>query len=895
MSNMEEISVVIRSRADTSGFDNTRRSAQTMEHDVNRASEGINLNLGKIGKTLAAAFSIKVIKDFTASCLDLGSNLVEVQNVVDQTFKTLNQEVNKFASEAIESFGMSETTAKKMVGTYGAMAKAFGFSESEALKMSKTIAELNADVSSFYNIGLDAAGTKMKAIFSGETESLKDLGIVMTQSALDQYALANGFGKTTQQMTEQEKVMLRYNFILDQMSDVSGDFARNSNTWANQLKILEERFNAIKASIGQALIAVLTPALNQINAFVAKLVVASEKFKEFTVAIFGAQEAPGGAALAGISQDLAGIQEEAVNAGESIKKTISGLAGFDELNVLQTSTANTGSSGVNLDPLNTELNIEKEITESKAEQSQLLNDMASVMDKIKEKIDRIKEAWSGVFDGLTPFKDIIPQLEDSSNRMKESIGSIFKSLGDAMNEIILDVLPSLVKSIIDNFSGPVSQAIAQAFEINADIYEKIAEGAGELINKIMDKIKDLRDYLISELIPVWASNFDKLVNDTVLPAVKQVTEAIIDVFFVFIDKFIEIGSDIAKAALDACTEVQTAVVDVLNETYTQFIKPAVELIKDVIIDTLEIIGKAWDKYGKSILESLTNTIKNITDAVKNLINDVILPVINKGLENLKEIWENNGKDLVEQVVIFVSNVAELVADVIEVISEIVGYLVDTFGPAVEKALEIAVDTFSLCIGFIVGTIAELLMEINDFITFFKNIFAGDWDAACQGLSESFGRTIERITKGFKSLKEYIKETIENVKELIKSLAGTPISAFSAMFGGESKSKILTEDPNMQELKANAPRLAHGGIITKEQFVTLGDQGKEAVIPLERSDVFDRIGQSVASALFSVKDSGQTTNQQNEIKDINLQIDGQTIAQAMFPYIKKEAQRLGFNY
>lgn len=182
----------------------------------------------KAGAALAAAFTIKKIVDVGKQCLELGSDLAEVQNVVDVTFPHMANQVDEFAKNAATSFGLSETMAKKFTGTFGAMAKAFGFTEQEAYEMGKSLTGLSGDVASFYNISQDEAYTKLKSVFTGETESLKDLGIVMTQSSLDAYALANGFGKTTNAMTEAEKVSLRFAFVQNQLSAASGDFARTS-------------------------------------------------------------------------------------------------------------------------------------------------------------------------------------------------------------------------------------------------------------------------------------------------------------------------------------------------------------------------------------------------------------------------------------------------------------------------------------------------------------------------------------------------------------------------------------------------------------------------------------------------------------------------------------------
>lgn len=203
----------------------------------------------------------KAVVKFSKEAIEMASDLQEVENVVEVTFPHMTEEVDKFAKEAIKSAGLSETMAKKYTGTFGAMAKSFGFTEKEAFDMSTTMTQLTGDVASFYNLDHDEAYTKLKAVFTGETEALKDLGIVMTQTALDQYAMEKGIGKTTAQMTEQEKVSLRYQFILEQLNGAAGDFARTEDSWANQTKILSEQWNSFQATVGEGLMNVFLPFL----------------------------------------------------------------------------------------------------------------------------------------------------------------------------------------------------------------------------------------------------------------------------------------------------------------------------------------------------------------------------------------------------------------------------------------------------------------------------------------------------------------------------------------------------------------------------------------------------------------------------------------------------------
>lgn len=241
----------------TSGINNANSATQRF----GSSAENTRLKLAALvtGITIAT----KKVLDFSKSCLTLASDLEEVQNVVDQSFGSMRAEVDNFSKAAMNSFGLSEKMAKEYIGLYGSMAKNFGFTTEEAYKMSAALTALTGDTASFYNINQQEAYTKLKSVFSGETESLKELGIVMTQAALQEYAYSKGIQTSIADMTEKEKVALRYSFVMNQMSNVNGDFARTSNSWANQTRLLRLQIDELKGEIGSALM----PAAQSFLAF----------------------------------------------------------------------------------------------------------------------------------------------------------------------------------------------------------------------------------------------------------------------------------------------------------------------------------------------------------------------------------------------------------------------------------------------------------------------------------------------------------------------------------------------------------------------------------------------------------------------------------------------------
>lgn len=296
----------------------------------------------KLGTIMGAAFAVKGIVDFGRASVNLASNLSEVQNVVDVTFGGMANDVNMFAKSALESFGLSELSAKKYTSTMGAMLKSSGLAGRQMLDMSTTLASLSADMASFYNLSNDEAFNKIRSGISGETEPLKQLGVNMSVANMEAFALTQGIKKQYQVMSQAEQSLLRYNYLLSVTKDAQGDFARTSGSWANQVKLMGEQWRIFQSTMGQGFINLLTPISQGLNMLIQKLQIAAQYFKAFTELIFGAQEATSQAAT---SADSMG--SSVGDAGKAVKKAgkeaKGSVMGFDEINSLMQDSADAAS------------------------------------------------------------------------------------------------------------------------------------------------------------------------------------------------------------------------------------------------------------------------------------------------------------------------------------------------------------------------------------------------------------------------------------------------------------------------------------------------------------------------------------------------------------------------
>ena len=258
-----------------------QQETKKWDDSAKQSADSISDSFSGMLKKLVAGFSAvkigKMLLDVGKDALQAASDLQEVQNVVDVTFGDNARQIETWAKNAADQFGLTETKAKQFTSTLGAMMKSAGVSGNEIVQMSTDLAGLAADMSSFYNLDFDTAFQKIRSGISGETEPLKQLGINMSVANLNAFALQQGLEKTFEQMDQGEQTMLRYQYLISVTSDAQGDFARTSDGYANSLRRAESAVEAIQAKLGAMLIGPAADALNWVNEFLGKLTAEPER------------------------------------------------------------------------------------------------------------------------------------------------------------------------------------------------------------------------------------------------------------------------------------------------------------------------------------------------------------------------------------------------------------------------------------------------------------------------------------------------------------------------------------------------------------------------------------------------------------------------------------------
>lgn len=706
----------------------------------NKAAKQATSIFSGLGKKIAAGLSIAAVTKFTKDCIEVGSNVTEVQNVVDTAFKDLSWQADQWASNAMANFGLSELSAKKYMGVFGQMSNAMGITGKAALDMAENVTGLTGDVASFYNLSTDEAYTKLKSIWTGETETLKDLGVIMTQTNLDQYALNNGFGKTTAKMTEQEKVMLRYQYVTSTLSNATGDFVKTQDSWANQTRILTLRFQQLKASLGKGFIALFTPILRGFNSLLAGLQKVADGFASFVQMLTGADIS---SSMGSISADIAGIGDDAGGAadnvsgiGDAAKKTAKdiekSLAGFDQINKLTEPTDDSSSSGSGTDSTSGigSVDLVPDVSGSTANVSSAISDMA---DKVKKALEPLK---------AISFDNLVSSLDNLKRAVQPLTEKLFSGLEWAYYNVLVplaswyieDLIPTYINTLADAFEllNTVLDVFNPVFESAWDnFFKPIAEWTGgivvDVINSIGDAFLLVAGYLkehetdVKDWTDLYITPFFKTITDFIMELydlIKNVIGFVIDLLGPSFDEIVAIISGAISAIIKIVTgvlDILKGVIEFLNGIFTGDIDKCMQGIKDIIKGCLEAI---WGII-KAIVSLIVNLVKGTVDIVINLLKD-IFTVIGNILSSIKSVFDKVLMAIFNAVISVIDGIKDALWNIVNFVgdtfssawSNVWNGIINAFDNIFGGIVDIAKGPINMVIGLINGMLDGLESGIN---------------------------------------------------------------------------------------------------------------------------------------------------------------------------------------
>lgn len=892
----------------------------------NKAAKQATSIFSGMGKKIAAGLSIAAFTKFTKDCLEVGSNVTEVQNVVDTAFKDLSGQADQWASNAMTNFGLSELSAKKYMGVFGQMSNAMGITGQAALDMAEDVTGLTGDVASFYNLGTDEAYTKLKSIWTGETETLKDLGVVMTQTNLDQYALNNGFGKTTAKMTEQEKVMLRYQYVTSALSNATGDFVKTQDSWANQTRILSLRFEQLKASLGKGFIALFTPILRGLNNVLAGLQKVADGFATFTQMLTGADISSSASAITGLgdiasdtADNVSGIGDAASSTAKQIEKS---LAGFDQIEKLSeptdsssSSEGGTSSGGLGIDTGVTaeSTNVSSAISDMSSKVKKALEPLKSIsFDNLITSLDNLKEsaqplteklfsglewAWTNIFvplatwtieDALPAFLDVLSAGLDVLNSALDALKPLWDWAWDNFLEpvaewtggMIVDILKDLAAALegistwISNNQGPFDAIVVTILAFAAawkavELAEFITNAGG-----VIGIIKSLTTTL-------YACTIAKVAD-------KAETLAICALYAK--DFIVGIGQTIAKLASSAAAWVADTAAKVANTAATAAHTAATWLATaattafgvamSILTSPITLVIAALAALGLGIYELVKHW-----DTVKEAAGICWDWIVDK--------WQSAGE--------WFSGIWESITSAF---SKFDDWLQNIFNMDFSKSFGSLGDIMNAYVANVKNIFGDIKNIFGGLIDFITGIFSGDWEKAWNGIIDTFSGI-------FSLLADVAKAPLNLVIGFINGLITGVQSGINAIV--RSVNKLSFKVPNwvpgiggedfgfhLPEADfSKIPYLAQGGYVKPNtpQLAMIGDNRHQGEVVAPEDKLLD-MAQKAAAMASSAELLAEAISILKQILkiletlDLDIQLDGKSLKKYVVDKINEHTKQTG---
>ena len=434
---------------------------------------GVGRNLTNLGKSMTTTLTLPIVAAGTAS-VKAASDYDENLNKIDVAFNDSADTVKEWAKTATTQFGLSENAALEAAALFGDMGTSMGMTDEEAAQMATTLTGLAGDLSSFKNIGVDQAMTALKSVFTGETESLKNLGVVMTQTNLEEFAARTG--RVYKEMSQAEKVALRYEYVLESTKNAQGDYARTSDGTANSIRTMQASAENLAVVFGQEVLPYITPLIQGLTQLINEFASLDDETKKNIVTALGVIAAAGPiiTVIGTIITTVGGVVS-AVGALSSAFGAISAAAPAIGTALAAIGAALTGPIGII---------------------AAIIAALVALGVAIYANWDKIKAFCADVADGWKRFKaDTVARWNEVKQNISDRVAAIRQNVIDKFNAMKTSALNAFtnLKNGIQEKVGAIKQAIVDkigaAMDFIKGLPQKALQWGKDLIGNFIDGIR----------------------------------------------------------------------------------------------------------------------------------------------------------------------------------------------------------------------------------------------------------------------------------------------------------------------------------------------------------------------------------------------------------------------
>lgn len=751
---------------------------------INALSSGFSYLKSKIQE----AFSIDNIKEFLNSCTELGSALTEVQNIIDKTFGSDAGSISSWSQSLLTTFGLTELESKNMVGNIGAILDSAGMASDQMSVMSKNITLASADMASFYNKDVEDTFAAMRSAMTGQVRPMLQFGVSTHAATLQEYLLKNGIDATYSSLSYASKELVRYNYMMETLSGIMGDFTDTQWTYANQQRTLTQEWTQFKTVLGNSLKTVLTPVLIVLRAIVSALTQAAQALYSFIsgLGIFQKwnitldQSANTAEGLSDLYDDMG---DSISSAAKEAKKAVSS---FDELHKLNDATSSSSSgSGVDITGL---LPIWDNYPDVQPQTHPLYEATQNLIKEIKSAWDKAdftdlgKKLGNKINEGLTWLKDHWGEIFGVVKNFGVSLATFLNGLIKETDfSLVAQTLQNSIKTIlwtafsfITNFNSgetgiKVGDFINGLFKKGDDgetalsLFAKtISTAINNISNLIINAMKTINPVEIGTEI---ARSINIAIENINLGMLGEAIGSLASILFQALStafqniKWKELGQNLnnfIKGLFKEDADGNTFL-DYAGDMAVSFINGVIEALQEVLSgDGLQKANEEIKQFFQKLRDgidwgNLASVVYKLRDEVQLLFHDALSAV-----------------DWTTVVLVAMDLLSDAMVNGIQILLAVIGVLL---GSVVEAILKIVGQLAASIVDAIVGLVSSivgLLKSLKDLIALGVQNLVVKIVSSIVGLFEKFNTFKDQIADGVKVLRLEIEGKFKDIAEWFKS-------------------------------------------------------------------------------------------------------------------------------
>ena len=884
------------------GLNTYTQSADKGSKSTQKFSDKLVSQISKF-HTLYGAF--RMVARTMGNWFNESNDYIETLNLFNVTMGEASQEAYNYAEKVQSLIGIDIAEWMNYQGTFKQLTSGFGVASESADVMSQNLTQLSYDLASFFNKDVEVAFDKLSSAMAGQVKGLREFGIDTTVASLQEYALAKGIDKSVRSMTQAEKSILRYNYIMEKSILIQGDMARTLVTPANAIRILTAQLTQLKRALGNIISVLVTQFIPYVQFVVEAITDAAN-----AIATFFGFEIPkidySGLDTGDFTEDLEDSEDAVGGVSDTLKKIKKQLMGFDELNIINNPDAGGAGSGgdasgggaLNMGLL--EYDFLKNLDTSKADAiRKQFEDIGKTVVNVAKTISEalaLEDVWKSIKKGIDEInfssiadsaKSTFASLKPIATTALKGLGKVFKANFGFIGKVLGGLISTVGKSIeitmsaINDFFKVEGRSISRWIDETTGTISTGMENAANGIGNIFDSLLSTLETKKTEISITLQETFGTVFNIAMT------------IGTIFSDLF----AGLMQGFSDFTTQ-EKPLIDEFLEGVVESVNLMSESVNTTIGGIFTSLRNWWETDGVSIWDGIVEVFFDLTAKLTEFWNDTIKPIIDKISTALTNLWNEHLEPLWQDILTFLKSVWDFIKAFWDgILKPIVNFIIEFVGPPIVNVVNTIIEVVVTVIGVIADVVGGILRALSGLLDFITGIFTGDWEKAWVGIQRFFSGIWKAIWGVIKGVINLVIDGLNSLwRGLYSALAGIVngvgglVEDIGSIFGADWGWEIPSQPPLI-------PKLASGGIVDAGQMFIAREAGPELVGSIGKKTAVannDQIISGIEGGVYRAMVAANATRNSGGTQTIRIinEIDGDVVGEKVIQYHNGKVMQTG---